>query len=533
MPIDPRMVQWDQEPAAPQIDASKIQWDNEKPKDFDLMGDMGRRALNYDPTDAIGGQIRGLASIGSTLIRPFESADENAARRQSVDQALTQLVGSNPESTQYQTNKLLAEIVGTSGAGGLVAKGLSMIPGAARALPTLIPAIQSGGMSANGATGLYGMANRVAGGAVNAAATAGLADPSNAKTGAMIGAVMPPAMTAANKVGQVIGNAAGSRPMNPTLLQTARESVDEGYVIPPNMVSPSLRSQVLESVSGKQATQQIASTKNTAVTERLVRQSLGIADDVPLTKSTLENLRKVAAKPYAEVSALSPQAAADLEALKLARNEAQSWFNAYNRSASPADLAKAKEFRAQADNLENWLEFHAASAGKSELIPALQKARKEIAKTYTVQRALNDASGTVDARVLGRMYEKGSPLSDGLEKAGKFASAFPTIAKSPQQVGSPAAHNLKAGLSMLMGSGGAGAGAAMGAGALGTGGLGLAAAAVPFIAPPAARSIMFSRPVQRALVAPQATGPGLLGLTLDEAAPLLYRSGGLLATSSP
>lgn len=55
----------------------------------------------------------------------------------------------------------------------------------------------------------------------------------------------------------------------------------------------------------------------------------------------------------------------------------------------------------------------------------------------------------------------------------------------------------------------------------------MAAAAVPFLAPPAARSTMSSGPMQRSLVAPLAAGTGLLG---DALLPLAYRSNGLLAT---
>lgn len=486
---------------------------------FDLRGEGYDKAMNYDPRNAIGGSVRGAGSIGATLIRPFESAKDNATRRTSMDEALTGIVGSDPNSTPYQTTKLMTEMAGTSGVGGLIARGLSMIPKAAAALPTLIPAIQSGGMNVNGATGLYGAATRVAGGAVNGAATAGLVDPKDAGTGTMIGAVTPPALQVAGKVGKAVGGALNAPAINPTLLQTARESVEAGYVIPPNMVRPSLKNQVIESISGKQATQQIASTKNTEVTEGLVRNALGIPAGTPLTKTTLEGLRKTAGKAYADVSAISPQAAADLEALKLARNESQGWFNAYNRSASPTDLAKAKQFKADAEALETALEGHASAANRPELIPKLRDARKEIAKTYTVGRALNDASGTVDARVLGRMHEKGLPLSGGLEKAGKFASAFPSVAKSTQQVGSPAAHNLKAFGAALMGGGGFAA----------LGPAGLAAAAVPFVAPPVARSIMFSKAAQRGLVAPQAQG-GLLADTLDEALPLLHRYAPLLTS---
>jgi hypothetical protein len=232
----------------------------------------------------------------------------------------------------------------------------------------------------------------------------------------------------------------------------------------------------------------------------------------------MEKLRKTAGNAYSEVSSLSPQAAADLEALKTARNEAQGWFKAYNRSARPDDLVKAKEARALSDSLEAALEAHAADAGRPELIPALRDARKQIAKTYTIGRALNDASGSIDARVLGRMSEKGLPLSDGLDVAGKFASAFPTVAKTPEAMGSPAAHNLKAMASALMGGGGFAA----------LGPAGVAAAAVPFVAPPLARSLMFREGAQKALVqsAPEASKAAKLAELLQnpELQQLLLRS---------
>lgn len=499
-----------------------------------LRGDGFNKAMNYSGRDAVGGAIRGAGSFGATLLAPFDYGEEalgsamgmpsnavptNTQRRRDIDAGLTSLMGSNPDSTPYKTTKLLTEVGGGAGAGGLVSNLLSKIPGAATAMPGLLDAIRTGGMSASGYTGAGGMATRVAGGAVNGAATAGVVDPLDAPTGAMIGGAFPVAAKAVAGAGGVAGRVFGSNAptTNPTKLQTARESMDAGYVIPPNMLKPTLKNSVIESISGKQATQQFASTNNTEITEKLTRQALGIADDIPLTRGTMDDLRKTAGKAYADVSGLSPQAAADLEALKVARNEAQGWFNAYNRSASPDDLVKAKAARQLSDQLEAALENHAKSAGKDDLIPSLRAARKQIAKTYTVGRALNDASGTVDARVFGRLYEKGKPLSDGLETAGRFASAFPKAAMTPQQVGSPGAHNLKAGLSAALG----------GAGFIGAGPLGMAAAAAPFLAPPMARSIMFSKGAQQGLLN-QSGGGGLLGGALDEALPLMYRTNPLL-----
>jgi hypothetical protein len=386
--------------------------------------------------------------------------------------------------------------------------GLTKIAGLTR----LGNAIQSGGMTLGGAPAatLAGkaaeMGIRSLGGGISGGTVAGLVNPEDAKTGALIGAVLPPAMQGASALGQAIGKKSAEKYAEALAKfgreapkrETLRESIKAGYVVPPNMVNPSAKNAIIESFSGKQATGQIASVRNQQVTERLVRESLGLADDVPLTKTALEQIRKVEGGAYKKVGELSDDAAQALEQLKQARNEAQGWFNAYNRSASPADLAKAKEFRETAANLENFLEFEAVKAGKEELIPALKAARQQIAKTYTVQRALNDASGTVNAKVLGRIYEKGVPLTGGLETAGKFASSFPSVSQAPQQMGSPAAHNLRSMASLLMGGGGAAA----------AGPVGLGAAALPFAAGPASRALMFRQGAQQALANQAAPSAG-------------------------
>jgi hypothetical protein len=453
------------------------------------------------------GALRGAGSIGATILAPVDAAAramgiENSVigrtdRRQAMDQAL-QSMGAEPESMLYQGGKLGAEIAGTAGAGGVLAKGAAIVPGMAQKAPALIEALRTGGFSAGGA----GMGTRVAGGAATGAAAAGMVNPEDALMGAGIGAAMPGVVKVAGEAGMALGNRASKKyadeltrfNRNAPMRETLKQSIDAGYVVPPNMVNPSLKNQVIESFSGKQATGQLASVKNQEVTEKLVRQSLGIADDAPLTKTALEQIRKVEGGAYKDVASLSPQAEIDLEALKKARNEAQGWFNAYNRSASPDDLAKAKNFRDTAEVLELNLESHAKNAGKNQLISRLRDARKQIAKTYTVERALNDATGTVNAKVLGRIYDKGMPLSDGLDTAGRFASAFPSVNQATQQMGSPGAHNLRA-----VTSGGAGA-----LGALTMGPAGLAAAALPYAAGAASRGMMFRQGAQNALANQQA-----------------------------
>ena len=281
-----------------------------RPNTFAIKGDDYDKIVNYSGKDAIGGAARGAGSIGATLLAPIDAAARfvnggkpismfgydiaGQDRRQGMDAGLDS-AGVNRESSAFQTNKLGAEIAGTSGVGGLLANGIRMIPGASSALPTLLPAIESGGMLANGAKGAQGMTARIAGGSVNGASTAGLVNPDDTGSGMLFGSAIAPVAKILGTAGQYLGSALKPNPgANPTKLATARDGMDAGYVVPPNMLKPSLANQVIESISGKQATQQIASMRNSDVTEGLVRKALGIADDVPLTQSTMESLRKTA-----------------------------------------------------------------------------------------------------------------------------------------------------------------------------------------------------------------------------------------------
>jgi hypothetical protein len=75
------------------------------------------------------------------------------------------------------------------------------------------------------------------------------------------------------------------------------------------------------------------------------------------------------------------------------------------------------------------LEQQAKRAGSPELIDRLRQARTDIAKTYDVDRALNLADGNVDARILGRALDRGTPLSGELATAAKFSEPFPQLTR--------------------------------------------------------------------------------------------------------
>jgi len=159
--------------------------------------------------DMAAGLVRGAGSIGSTLMRPFESAEENAQRRAAIDAGLSEM-GADTKSIGYGGGKIAGEVAGTAGVGNVIGA-----PFRAAAAGTVVnrlgTALATGGAS-TGAPVAQGLAPaagnmllRIAGGAGSGAATAGLIDPKMAGTGALVGGILPPAAAAVGKVANTAG----------------------------------------------------------------------------------------------------------------------------------------------------------------------------------------------------------------------------------------------------------------------------------------------------------------------------------------
>jgi hypothetical protein len=152
-----------------------------------------------------------------------------------------------------------------------------------------------------------------------------------------------------------------------------------------------------------------------------------------LAAKALEDF-KSKASGYATQDAITPrQMVFDL---RKARNDADSWYKAYQRTADPTALEKARAAKALATNLENSLVGHAEEIGRPDLVEAMLDARKLIAKTYSVENALNKVTGTVDARKLAEHIQRKKPVTGGLRDIGEFAARFEKSAQTPERMGS-------------------------------------------------------------------------------------------------
>jgi hypothetical protein len=252
----------------------------------------------------------------------------------------------------------------------------------------------------------------------------------------------------------------------PQMQEAVTAAREAGYVVPPSQARESVVNRLLEGTAGKRSTEQAASVRNQVVTNRLANETLGLAPDVQLTPAVLDSVRAEAGKAYQAVaglgdfnvtggvklpsevkvrSVLDPyvmtssnkvDAGELVRAWKQANADATAYYRAYGRDANPETLAKAKQAVDSAKQIDLFLNTELKAKGLDDLLSDLKDARVQIAKTHSVEDALNPVTGNVDAKKLAARLEKGKPLSGGIETAGRFASQFKQAARTPESIGS-------------------------------------------------------------------------------------------------
>lgn len=327
-------------------------------------------------------------------------------------------------------------------------------------------------------------------------------------------------------------------------LQGSREA---GYVVPPSLSSGGLPGRMMEGLSGKVKTQQAAAIKNQNVTEGLARKAMGMADDAPITAEAMQGIRNAAFESgYAPVSkvgvfetdrtylktldsiaadykgaarsfgkAVPDEVAQMVDSLKVGAmdaGDAIKMTRILREDASKAfasgDKALGKATRKASNAIEDQIERGLEAAGKDgqAMLKEFRAARVTMAKAHNVEDAIRKG-GAVDARVFGKMLQKGKPLSDELKTIGLFANNFPEVAAIPKAGWSNPVTALDA------------------FGAAGMAGMGAGPMAVAL---PAAR--LAARKGALAMQGAPNYGPGLLSRLSPRALEELRRTGGLLGS---
>lgn len=246
---------------------------------------------------------------------------------------------------------------------------------------------------------------------------------------------------------------------------TTKAGQQAGYVVPPTHANPTATNRLLEGISGKLTMAQRAAERNQEVTDQLARKALGISPTVELTKETLEQVRSQAGAAYEAIKqmpirivsdakyqtdlqgvlAQSRAIAADfpdladdsleslvksvsgtdfspesvIEVIKKFRTDATALFRNANTRGT---LDQARAMRELADSLENLLSRNLKPY--PDMYSAFTEARKLIAKTHSVEAALNEGTGHIVASKLAQQMGK-KPLTGELKLIAKFSRAYP------------------------------------------------------------------------------------------------------------
>ena len=457
----------------------------------DIGGALGKvgKFRNELVRDAVGGFVSGAGSIGATIAAPYDMAkdavngkglslDSNRERRADIGGAL-QSMGVDTGSNTFGLMNLGAQIAGTGGVGGALAKGAQ----AAGAAPAFVNSLASAGMSTGANVGkgalpyLANMGTRMAGGAATGAASvlAVTGDPSDAVKGAAIGGFLPPVMAGVGAGANALGRLISGPGVSQAVTDGAKTARQAGLVIPPTQVKPTLGNRLMEGSAGKLTTAQNASAKNSEILNDIVGKDFGLAKGTQITPEILSNIRKQAGQAYAAVSStgtITPGPAytqaldditaaarksaagfpndaanpliAKIDALKSPKFDAGSAVskisdlrNAADVAYRSGDKALGKGLKSAAEALENTIEAHLVKTGDpADLLKGYREARQLIAKTYSAEKALNPTTGTINSLKLAAQLDKGKPLSGGLRTAGEFAQQFPKAAQPLEKMGS-------------------------------------------------------------------------------------------------
>jgi hypothetical protein len=348
-------------------------------------------------------------------------------------------------------------------------------------------------------------------------------------------------------VGQMVSALRGTKlsPQMETAVANAREA---GYTVPPTQAGGGIVNRLLEGLAGKASTLQEASVRNQEITNKLATKSLGLPEDTILSPEVLKSVRDKAGQVYESLSnagIIIPKKSFNDALDKAAENAVKAEINFPNATskqiletigslrknafdtgsavsrigqlrteadvayrAGNKDLGKATKDAANA--LEDAIEGHLTNLNQPDALNKFKEARQLIAKTYTIEKAMNKTTGTVDAKQLASRLQSGKPMSGELKDIAQFGQAFPKAAQLPERIGgtigiSPLDYTV-AGI-----TGGA---SLLGGEDKGTSG---ASALAALLARPAARKLVLSAPMQNRLVQQQTIASGAIRQALPSA----------------
>ena len=268
-------------------------------------------------------------------------------------------------------------------------------------------------------------------------------------------------------------NALRGTKLSPQMETAVEEARKAGYTVPPTQAGGGIVNRLLEGLAGKASTLQEASVRNQDITNKLAIKSLGLPEDTVLTPELLKSVRTKAGQVYDDLSntgLIIPNKSFGDALDKIGESAVKAEMNFPNATSKQilevvgslrkdafdagSAISRIKQLRTEADMayragntelgnatksaataLEDAVESHLTQLKQPDALNKFKEARQLIAKTYTVEKAMNKTTGTVDAKALANRLQAGKPMSGELKDIAQFAQAFPKAAQMPEKIG--------------------------------------------------------------------------------------------------
>lgn len=199
-----------------------------------------------------------------------------------------------------------------------------------------------------------------------------------------------------------------------------------------------------------------ASATNTPLVNAAARTELDLPKDAPLTPNMLAKGRTAFGSPgYRAVENLEEAIPLDRDALEQAKTEnmnatpnerlpfpegdtitgakavdfsKKARFLANQLEKNPANPFAAQDaqmYRDAAEAVENSVRDHLETTGRGQMANDWDDSRRYVAKSYSVENALDGAGNVRAADLKNQLFKKGKPLSGGLEDVANLAAQYP------------------------------------------------------------------------------------------------------------
>ena len=327
-----------------------------------------------------------------------------------------------------------------------------------------------------GGAGAARLTSRVAPSAANVAATlergAVLTNPLSAVT-------VPAQKALAFKESVLPGELSRQQQLNAVRDTTLAAGQREGYMTTPGSVTPQGRNILAERMAGKTHLEQLMTVNNQEVTNKLARRAVNIGETAPLTSENMAAIRKAEyEKGYKPVERIGEVPAdmqyfVDLNNVKLkytgpqksfpgaVPDEVSKLFDTYmtgkfdSKDAVQAIRNLREDARANfrknenavasaqidiANALENQMERAVAATptpNADKLLQQFKLSRQRMAVSHSIEDAIREGGGTVDAKKLARDLQGGKYVAGDLKTIAEFANVFPRVTRAPSEIGTP------------------------------------------------------------------------------------------------